>query len=164
MAAQQASNITSSEILADESFMSADDLRKYMMQMRMAQASKELNAMSKADDARKELMRTLQVHVDVTPEKIAEIKQRLLGVIRQAASNGETEAMVMRFPNALCTDHGRAINNAEADWPNSLTGRPRQAFEFWRDHLQPMKFKLKAMIIEFPGGFPGDIGFYLSWS
>jgi hypothetical protein len=164
MTKQDESKATQSEVLADESFMSADDLRKYMTEMRMAQASKALNAMSKADDARKELMRTLQQDVDVTPEKIAEIKQRLLGTIRRAAANGETEAMVMRFPNALCTDHGRAINNAEADWPNSLTGRPRQAYEFWKDHLQPMKFKLKATIIDFPGGFPGDVGFYLSWS
>ncbi|WP_413990442.1 hypothetical protein ACMDCR_31795 [Labrys okinawensis] len=130
----------------------------------MAQASKELNAMNKAEEARKELMRSLEAHVDVTPEKIVEIKQRLRGVIQRAIENGESEAMVMRFPNALCSDGGRAINNTEPDWPDTLTGRPRQAYEFWKEHLQPMKYKLKAMIIEFPGGFPGDVGFFLSWS
>ena len=70
----------------------------------------------------------------------------------------------MRFPSALCTDKGRAINNAEPDWPATLTGRPRQAYEFWKEHLQPAKYKLRAMIIDWPGGLPGDVAFFLSWS
>ncbi|CAM5771445.1 hypothetical protein LMIY3S_03511 [Labrys miyagiensis] len=164
MNTQTSSTTASLDTLGDDSFMSADDLRKYMAEMKMAQMSKELNAMDKAEKARKELVESLQQYVDLTPAKIAEIKQRVQGMIRRAAANGETEAMVMRFPNALCTDSGRAINNTEPDWPSTLTGRPKQAFEFWRDHLQPMKYKLKAMIIEFPGGFPGDVGFFLSWS
>ncbi len=70
----------------------------------------------------------------------------------------------MRFPVALCSDHGRAINNGDADWPDSLTGRPRQAYEFWRDHVRPAGYRLKAMIIEWPGGMPGDVGMFLSWA
>jgi hypothetical protein len=164
MTAQATPKPTNMETLGTDFFMSADDLRKYMMEMQMAQASKEFAAMTKADEARKELVRSLQEPVDVTPAKIAELKQRLQGMIRRAAANGETEVMVMRFPNALCTDSGRAINNIEPDWPKTLTGRPRQAYEFWKEHLQPMKYTLKAVIIEFPGGFPGDVGFFLSWS
>ena len=61
--------------------------------------------------------------------------------------------------------HGqsRAINNADKDWPETLTGRPREAYEFWRDHLRPKGYRLKAMIIEWPGGLPGDVGFFLQW-
>ena len=62
-----------------------------------------------------------------------------------------------------CTDKGRGINNADKDWPETLTGRPRQAYEFWRDHLRPAGYRLKAMIIEWPGGLPGDVGFFLQW-
>ena len=69
-----------------------------------------------------------------------------------------------RFPNTLCTDKGRAINNAEEGWPDSLTGRPRQAYELWRDHLRAGHYKLKAMVIDWPNGMPGDIGFFLSWA
>ena len=72
--------------------------------------------------------------------------------------------MVMRFPVELCTDKGRAINNTDPDWPDSLTGRPRQAYELWRDQLRDGGYKLKAMIIEWPAGMPGDVGFFLSWS
>jgi hypothetical protein len=69
----------------------------------------------------------------------------------------------MRFPNALCTDKGRAINNLEAGWPEKLVGRPRQAYEFWCDQLRPAGYRLGAMIVDRPGGLPGDVGFYLAW-
>lgn len=152
------------DTLGDESFMSADDLRLYMTDLEMAKASKMLSAMDKAEEARKNLIATLRQEIDVTPEKIAEIKRSLANKTRAAAARGETEVLVMRFPSALCTDKGRAINNAEADWPTTLTGRPRQAYEFWKEHLRPAKYKLRAMIIEWPGGLPGDVAFFLSWS
>jgi hypothetical protein len=157
----------SSEIaatLGDESFMSAEDLRKYMNDMTMAKLSKEMGALDKAEQARKELVRTMQEKIDVTPQKIAEIKQSLIIKMRAAAQRGETEVMVMRFPNTLCADKGRAINNAEEGWPETLTGRPRQAYEFWRDELRPARYKLKAMIVDWPAGLPGDVAFFLSWS
>ena len=37
------------------------------------------------------------------------------------------------------------------------------ASEFWREHLQPLGFGLKAEVLEYPGGMPGDIGFFLTW-
>ena len=150
--------------LADESFMSADDLRSYMAELEMAKASKLLGAMDKAEQARLKLVAALKEEIAVTPAKIAEIKQSLANKTRAAAERGEKEVLVMRFPSALCTDRGRAINNSEADWPTTLTGRPRQAYEFWKEHLQPAKYKLRAMIVEWPGGLPGDVAFFLSWS
>ena len=155
---------TAASTLGDESFMSADDLRAYMTELEMAKASKMLGAMDQADEARRKLVAVLREEIDVTPEKIAEIKQSLSNKTRAAAGRGETEVLVMRFPSALCTDKGRAVNNAEADWPTTLTGRPRQAYEFWAEHLRPSKYKLRAMIIDWPGGLPGDIAFFLSWS
>jgi hypothetical protein len=153
----------SASMLADESFMSADDLRDYMVELEMAKASKMLGAMDRADEARRALVATLSEEIDVSPAKIAEIKQSLATKTRAAAGRGEKEVLVMRFPSALCKDRGRAINNAEADWPSTLTGRPRQAYEFWKEHLQPANYKLRAMVIEWPGGLPGDVAFYLSW-
>jgi len=147
--------------LGDESFMSAADLRAYMTEMEMANALKEVDAMDRAEKARKELIKPLS-----TPASLEEIKEVVASVqhkVRSAAQRGATELMVMRFPCALCTDKGRAINNAEKDWPDTLTGRPREAYEFWRDHLRPAGYRLKAMIIEWPGGLPGDVGFFLQW-
>ena len=44
-----------------------------------------------------------------------------------------------------------------------LTGVPRQAFELWRNELQPAGYRLKAMIVEWPQGLPGDVGLILAW-
>jgi hypothetical protein len=149
--------------LGDESFMSAEDLRKYMIQMEMARASKEGDQMSQADKAREELIKQLSKPVERTPERVREVIQTVKAKLRSAAEKGQTELMVMRFPTALCTDKGRAINNMDEDWPETLTGQPRQAYEFWRDHLKNAGYSLSAMIVEWPGGLPGDVGFYLKW-
>jgi hypothetical protein len=158
---QQGSSASAQE-LGDETFMSATELRDYMKQTEMAKASKDAGT-GRAEKAREELIKSLLQPVAVTPEKIAEVKRRVLGQLTTAAKNGSKEALVMRFPNALCTDKGRALNNLEKDWPSTLIGRPLQAFEFWRDHLQPQGYGLKAMIVDWPQGLPGDIGFFVTW-
>lgn len=149
--------------LADETFMSAADLRNYMTEMQMAKASKSLDSIDRAEKARQDLMKRMAEPIDLTPERLKEILQPLKAKLRAAAERGQTEVMVMRFPNALCTDHGRAINNSDPTWPDTLTGRPRQAYELWRDQLKNAGFRLSAMIIEWPGGLPGDVGFFLKW-
>jgi hypothetical protein len=63
----------------------------------------------------------------------------------------------------MCTDRGRRINNSEAGWEQTLEGRPKLGYEFWRERLQPLGFGLKAEVLEYPGGMPGDIGFILTW-
>lgn len=149
--------------LGDESFMSAAQLRSYMTEMQMAQAGSHVAAMDQADKARAELIKKLSEPMNVTPEVIKGITQRVMASVKAAAQRGEHEIMVMRFPNALCSDKGRAINNNEQGWPDTLIGRPRQAYEFWRDQLREHDYKLKAMIIEWPAGLPGDVGLFLSW-
>ena len=158
---QQGSSESAQE-LGDETFMSATELRNYMTETMVAKAAKDAGS-GRAEKAREELIKSLLQPVAVTPEKIAEVRRRVLGQLRTAAANGHKEALVMRFPNALCTDKGRALNNAEKDWPSTLIGRPLQAFEFWRDHLQPQGYGLKAMIVDWPQGLPGDVGLFLTW-
>ncbi len=164
MSFASAPNETKNASLEDEAFMTADELRGYMQEMAMAEASGAGDWVARAEQAQKEMLETMSKPVEVTDEVIAKLTHRLISAMRQAAKRGETEIMVMRFPNLLCTDRGRAINNSEEDWPETLTGRPRQAYEFWRDQLRPAHYKLKAMIIEWPRGMPGDVGFFLSWA
>ena len=149
--------------LGDETFMSAADLRTYMTEMQMARATKSLDGMDRAEKARQDLIKRMAEPIDLTPERLKEILQPLRSKLKAAAERGQTELMVMRFPNVLCSDKGRAINNADPSWPETLTGRPRQAYELWRDQLRDAGFKLNAMIIEWPGGLPGDVGFFLKW-
>lgn len=83
--------------------------------------------------------------------------------VHDAASEGLAEIMLGQFPSAWCTDAGRRINNAEEGWPETLPGVAREFFEFWERDLKPRGFHLRAEIITFPDGIPGDVGAYLSW-
>src|SRR3954470_18303460 len=69
--------------LGDESFMSAAELRTYMAEMDMANASKEIDRMDRAEKARQELMKSLST--EVPPEKLPEVKASLLHKLRSAA-------------------------------------------------------------------------------
>ncbi|WP_371347727.1 hypothetical protein [Ancylobacter sp. IITR112] len=151
------------QTLGDESFMSAADLRGYMDKIALAKMNEAVEAMDHARRAKEELAKTLAQPIDLTPQKLHEMAEALQVKMRAAAERGETEIMVMRFPNTLCTDHGRAINNAEEGWPDTLTGRPRQAYELWRDHLRAAGYRLSALIVEWPNDMPGDVGMYLTW-
>ena len=92
--------------------------------------------MDRAEKARQDLIKRMSEPLELTPEQLRDILVPLKAKLRAAAERGQTELMVMRFPNAICTDHGRAINNADPTWPETLTGRPRQAYELWRDQLR----------------------------
>jgi hypothetical protein len=46
----------------------------------------------------------------------------LLHRAREAAEHSQNEFMLLRFPNQICSDGGRAINVAEPDWPATLRG------------------------------------------
>jgi hypothetical protein len=84
-------------------------------------------------------------------------------IIQRAVRNGLTEVQVYRFPNSLCTDKGRAINQQEPGWQNTLTGIPKEIFQLWSDYLQPRGYRISYQIIEYPGGVPGDIAITIAW-
>jgi hypothetical protein len=84
-------------------------------------------------------------------------------VIQRAVRNGLTEVQVYRFPNSLCTDHGRAINQGEAGWDKTLTGIPLEIFQLWSNYLKPRGYRIRYQIVDFPGGVPGDISITLAW-
>ena len=84
-------------------------------------------------------------------------------VIQRAVRNGLTEVQVYRFPNALCTDKGRSINQLEPGWEKTLTGIPKEIFQLWTDYLKPRGYRISYQVIEYPGGVPGDIAITIAW-
>src|SRR5258707_14291783 len=84
-------------------------------------------------------------------------------VIQRAVRNGLTEVQVYRFPNSLCTDRGRAINQQEPGWERTLQGIPAEIFRLWSDYLKPRGYRIKYQIVDFPGGVPGDISITVAW-
>ena len=84
-------------------------------------------------------------------------------VIQRAVRNGLTEVQVYRFPNSLCTDKGRAINQQETglgehtdgDTEGNLPALDRLPEAAGLSHRLPDH--------RFPGGMPGDIGITIAW-
>jgi hypothetical protein len=93
-------------------------------------------ALKHAEGARKELLERFSKPIPVTDA----MRANLLYRVKRAAAEGKWELKVLQFPLELCTDGGRAINNNEPDWPEILTGVPRQAYEVWRDRLKPAEY------------------------
>ena len=96
----------------------------------------------------------------VSPDEIEMVRQLIANAVR----DGQMEALFYSFPSDLCTDRGRAINNNEPHWPETLQGKAREFFDHYQEHGRSQGYKLKAMVISFPGGVPGDIGLFLSWA
>jgi hypothetical protein len=138
----------------------AKDLMKQIALKEAEKASAGLRESTAAEREKKALLEKLSRPSGVSDDdRLA----RAAAIIKRAADNGHTEVMVGRFPNQLCTDRGRAINQGEAGWEKTLTGLPKELFEFWQKYLQPRGYKLALQVIDFPGGVPGDIGITLKW-
>lgn len=96
-------------------------------------------------------------------EVAPEASERINNAVRIAAEQGKHEILVLRFPASFCKDGGRRINNFEPDWPDSLDGFGKTAFEFYEKELAPLGYTLRAEVMNFPGGMPGEVGMYLRW-
>jgi len=89
--------------------------------------------------------------------------RNMLHKAREAAQHGQKEFMLLRFPHDLCSDGGRAVNVPEPDWPRTLRGEAAEIYLRWERELKSGGFHLGARVLDFPNGFPGDIGLFLIW-
>ena len=138
----------------------AKDVMKQIALKEAEKASAAIRERTAAEEEKQALLDKLAKPSGVADE---ERMARAVAIIQRAAGNGLTEIEVGRFPNQLFTDHGRAINQQEPGWPDTLTGLPKELFEFWQKYLKPRGYRLRFQIVDFPGGMPGDIGITLSW-
>jgi hypothetical protein len=135
-----------------------DQLRRIAEEKEMEQLREALEKKRKADEELHHLHDAFMAQ-DIHPDVFARVSR----VVKGAAERGEREVLAIRFPSQYCTDGGRAINNFEPGWPETLTGFAKRAYEFWDNELKPQGYKLRAQIMDFPGGVPGDVGIFLRW-
>jgi hypothetical protein len=135
-----------------------EDLKKISDEEDMAKAKKAVEHM-KAQEAEQTSLRELFMARDVHPEA----RTRINAAIRRAAQQGQTRLLALKFPASYCNDGGRRINNLEGDWPVSLEGFAKKAYDYYAAELKPLGYKLSAQVLDYPGGMPGDVGLYLSW-
>jgi hypothetical protein len=141
-----------------EGLITPDELRRIADEKEMEKAREALEKKRKVEDEQHQMRDTFMTQ-DLHPQ----VFERVSRVVKSAAERGEREIMALRFPSAYCTDGGRAINNYETNWPETLTGFAKRAFEFWQKELEPKGYKVRAQILDFPGGVPGDVGIFLTW-
>ena len=138
----------------------AKELMERAAQKEAEKAAEAMRSQAKTDAEKQALLERLQKPSGVSDE---EAMKRVKTIIERAVNNGLTQIQVYRFPNSLCTDRGRAINQQEADFANTLTGLPKEIYEFWGRQLKPLGYKLQFQIVDFPNGVPGDVGITLKW-
>ena len=124
------------------------------------EAEKQTRTQAETEAEKKALIDQLSKPSGISEE---EAIGRAIKIIERAMKNRLTEVEVFRFPNELCTDKGRAINQQESGWEKTLTGSPNEIYQLWDKYFRPRGYKLKVQIMDFPGGLPGDIGMTLSW-
>ena len=148
---------------ADKLSFSLPTAKEVMEKLALAEAEKASAAarrQAELEAEKKLLLEKITKPSGVTDE---EALRRVATIIERAAANGLTEVQVYRFPNALCTDRGRAINQQEPGWETTLTGLPKEMYQFWERQLRPRGYKLRFQIVDFPDGVPGDVGVTLKW-
>ncbi|MFO1210363.1 MAG: hypothetical protein U1E40_14270 [Amaricoccus sp.] len=139
--------------------LSAEALRMSILQKEMEKMDVERKAREAEERKLADFTRDfLSKHV--SEDEIAMVRR----LVANAVKDGKMEAMVYSFPSDLCTDSGRAINNSDPRWPETLQGKAKEFFERYETLGKPQGYKLKAMVINFPGGMPGDIGLFLNWA
>ena len=134
------------------------ELRKAAEAKELARAQEIFEADKRRADERHQLQEAFmsrQLH--------PEVKDRLRTAMIAAAERGANQLQVVTFPSELCSDGGRAINNGDPSWPETLVGFAQRAYEFYKTELQPHGYRLRAEILNFPDGKPGDVGISLSW-
>src|SRR5690242_1461868 len=139
---------------------SVKDLQAKIAAAESAKASAALKTQAAEEAEKRALLDRLSKPSGLSDD---EVMQKASIIINRAVENGQMSVQVFRFPNHLCTDNGRAINQAEPGWESTLTGIPKEILEFWRRQLKPRGYHIQYQILDFPHGMPGDVVITLSW-
>ncbi|HEX2525167.1 MAG TPA: hypothetical protein VHL31_02555 [Geminicoccus sp.] len=141
------------------SMMSAKDLRQIADDIETKRMQEILERKKKTEQHERELHDSFMKFEEIPPDALDRLKR----AVRNAAEQEKSEILVLRFPSDFCLDSGRAINNFDDNWPATLQGKAKIAMEFYQEHLKPLGYTMRAEILSFPNGMPGDVGLYLCW-
>src|SRR3954463_4089549 len=144
----------------DDLIPNARDIQKQAAAKELQKADEHAKRLAAAEAEKRTLIEQLSKPSGLSEEEKVKLAST---VIQRAVRNGLSEVQVYRFPNSLCTGHGRPINQMEKGWEKTLTGIPKEIYQLWNDYLQPRGYRIRYQIIDFPGGVPGDISITISW-
>ena len=134
------------------------ELNKLEEERDTASAKEALEKERRAEEEQRQLHESF-MNREIGPEAI----ERFNTAVRKAAEQNRREILIGQFPATWCSDGGRRINNAEEDWPESLQGVAKRVYEYHTQHLAPLGYKMRAEVLTYPGGMPGEIGIFFRW-
>ena len=140
--------------------MNAQELRKKIAIAQSEKASAAMKAHAAAETEKKALLDKMTRPSGLSDDEIIE---KAAIIVNRAVENGLSSVQVYRFPHTLCSDNGRALNQAEEGWEKTLTGIPKEIYDFWQRQLKSRGYHIRYEVIDYPGGMPGDVGIFLSW-
>lgn len=139
-------------------FISPNDLKEMSSEAEVAKMDEERNYKIMQEKMKKDLHEAF-----LARELDPKVVQRINDAISIAAKQRRHQIEVLTFPCKYCNDGGRRINNGDADWPDSLEGFAKKAYEFYVKELKPLGFKLTAAVVSYEGGVPGNVAMNLKW-
>lgn len=151
--------MTKDELESQRPKLAAASLRLVIAEREAAKVDEAIKKQAEAERELEKLFREA-LEEQISQKELDDIRNKIL----KATERSELEVEVMRFSSKLCTDKGRAINNQESDWPKTLQGKAKGFYEFYVERGRAQGFKLRAEIVNFPEGVPGDVGLIVSWS
>lgn len=137
---------------------SADAVRDFIRSKKEAAAAEE-RAYEAVQKAEREKLKASFQEREVQPEAL----DRIAALVARQIERGEKQALVLQFPSDWLPDQGRGVTNRDPDWHRKLEGFPARAYAYYEKELAPRGFQLKAEILDWPDGMPGDVGFILTW-
>ena len=108
-------------------------------QLRMRLLEEQMKEMERQEKARAAAQKELAAFTDdflkhhISDDERAMIRR----LVKNAVEKGQMEALVYSFPSDLCTDGGRAINNADPNWPETLQGKAKEMYDAFKARIQP---------------------------
>jgi hypothetical protein len=145
----------------DDLLPTAKEIQRQAAIKEAEKADQHLRNVAAAEAEKRALIEKLSKPSGLTEEQKIKLAS---SVIQRAVRNGLAEVQVYRFPNSLCTDNGRAINQGEPGFEKTLRGIPLEIYQLWSEYLKPRGYRIKYQIVDFPGGMPGDISVVIAWS
>ena len=135
-----------------------EDLNQLSSDAEMAKMNEERQYKKKKEQQQLELREAF-----MSREVQREAIDRINHAVSVAAKNGQHQLQVVTFPCKFCSDGGRRINIADPEWPSTLEGFAKRAYDFYQKELRPLGYKLHAEIVSYPGGMPGEAALILKW-
>src|SRR4029453_13477641 len=103
--------------------LTVKELQAKIAEAEGAKASAAMKAMHAEEEEKRALLERLGKPSGVSDE---EVMEKASIIINRAVENGMMSVQVFTFPHSLCTDNGRAINQAEGGWERALAGRAQE--------------------------------------